>query len=104
MKYKKFKKTDGLEPGDIFYKFDNDLKELPPLKLIATNWCKKCFDDGDEYSEFEQIFPDSVMSEWEAKYGQNKRKWKKFLKEEVKKTGWFFFDDIYVEDKIINNK
>jgi len=97
MKYKKFKIGDGLNAGDIFYKFDPDITDLPPIKLVATEWCKKRFDRKESYGEFIQTFPDSIMEEWEKEYGQSKRKWKKFLNG-LKKTSFVFFDNLYIEE------
>lgn len=104
--YKKFDIKDGLEIGDIFYKFDNDIAILPPLQLTAFGWTKKCFDDdtywdvinGEKtlYVEFQITYPDSIMAEWKDKYGTNKRKWKAFLKD-LRKFGWFYVDDLYIK-------
>tara|TARA_R110000772_G_scaffold95789_3_gene194144 strand:- start:56 stop:418 length:363 start_codon:yes stop_codon:yes gene_type:complete len=95
--YIKFdEKEDTLDVGDVFYKFDPDIKDLPPIKLTVTNWAKKCFDEGDKYSQFEQTFPKSVMDEWKKEYGTTTRKWKKFLKNELNNKSWYFFDDLYI--------
>jgi len=95
MEYKKFDMKE-LKQGDVFYKLDL-YSDVPPLKLVATAWCEKNFNEGERYSTFRQFYPKSIMVEWKEKYGSTKREWKKFLQGlNNRKEAWVFFDEIYV--------
>ena len=96
--FKKFDiKNDQLNIGDIFYKFDPDISDLPPIELQPTLWGKKCFDNGDELGEFTQTYPEELMNKWKLEYGKTVREWKKFNKE-INTKGWYLFDDLYIKE------
>ena len=95
-KYKKLEKGTVINEGDIFYVFDSDIPDLPPLGVKVTAWGAKQALEGDDYIQVENIYSEEIMKKWKTEYGTSKRKWKDFLKD-LPKKGWMFLDKMHVK-------